>query len=204
MSQERAREAAAALEDAREDLVTAGMLVFAEVGVEDATTDRVCHRAGRSPGEFARLFADRDAVLAEVMDRAVRAFLAAVVGDGGDIVRSCEVFVECLSAGGVYPAASGGAPHLHAVLAACARSERFRGRYVVLLEECRGALEGLLRTAQAQGRVRADTDPAALARLLLAGTMGLQMMVETGSGVDVRSLVAAAARLFQGPPGDNA
>jgi AcrR family transcriptional regulator len=188
-----------ALEAAREDLLTAGMLVFAEVGVDAATADQVCHRAGRSPGEFARLFPDRDAFLGAVMQRAVRTFRAAVLGDGEDITRSCEVFVECLSAGGVYPAASGGAPHLHAVLAACARSEGFRGRYVSLLEESREALEGLLRTAQAQGRVRADQDPAALARLLLSGVLGLQMMVETGAVADVRAVVHAAAALFRAP-----
>lgn len=93
-----------------ERILDAGRAVLLERGYEGASTNRVAEAAGISPGSLYQYFPDKDAVLAEVLDRYVdgleariaRAFLGTLDAPGApDSVR--DTIVALLDAFGEHP-----------------------------------------------------------------------------------------------------
>ncbi len=76
-----------------ERILDAGRVVLLERGYEGASTNRVAEAAGISPGSLYQYFPDKDAVLAEVLDRYV---------DGLE-TRIARAFLDTLDAPGAPP-----------------------------------------------------------------------------------------------------
>lgn len=196
----------------REALVDAALAEFAEHGLDGPSLDAICARAGFTRGAFYVHFADREALLAAVMERVIGAWLAILVataepGQGFEatIDRFADAFAGLLR-GEAEPALTASAQHFHLVLEACNRSPVVRERFTAMLGAGTAAIAAIAREGQAAGTVRPDLDAEASAPLLTALVLGLLAMVEAGVPIDPRTLAAAVRAVAlvpsPGPPAD--
>lgn len=190
------RSRAAAKEASRAALITAAIELFALKGL-DVSLDEVCARAGYTRGAFYVHFKDRDDLIGAVMEKVGRGSLAELLGAGeaedlGTIVRR---FAEGLERG-THPISKGGGVRPYQLLDACARSPAIRERYVALVAESRGRLAEVLKSHQEGGAVRGDVDPRAVATLLEAMVIGLEIMHDVEAPVDLNASAATLLMLL--------
>jgi hypothetical protein len=116
-----------------------------------------------------------------------------------DLEGSIAAFAQAV-AGGTFAAL--GAVPLHQFLAACARSEVLRDRYVQLIEKTRERLAASVRAAQRAGRIRRDVDAMRAAGLLVAIGLGVGTLTELGVAFEpmqhARALTKMLARVEPG------
>lgn len=171
-----AREATKA--ETREALLRAGAEIFSKQGLDAPSLDAICARAGFTRGAFYVHFADREELIAAVMERATESFLEAILAAQGaalDLAGIIAAFAAAVG-GGTFTAL--GAVPLHQFLAACARSTRLRKRYVQLIEQTRERLAESVRAGQRAGKVRGDVDAFLAAGLLVAVGLGVGTILE--------------------------
>jgi AcrR family transcriptional regulator len=208
-SRERASARERAKAETRAALVEAALAEFAARGLDAPSLDAICARAGFTRGAFYVHFRDRDELVSAVVDRALGAFLDAIIatGDGArDLERTVRRYADAI--GGILnlrrrsdsplPA---GIP-LHRILEACERSPALRERFVALLTE---AGERVARTAEAGQRgnsVRSDVPAERIGALLVPLALGFVAAVELGAPVDpVAAREALLALLAPGRAG---
>jgi TetR/AcrR family transcriptional repressor of nem operon len=183
----------------REALLDAATALIAEQGPDGPSLDAICERAGYTRGAFYVHFADREALVAAVMERAGAGLLGALLPEGADLAEVVGRFVGAVL-GGSYPLASPGGIKPHQLYAACARSEPLRRWYQGAVEESARRLAGALARSQQQGRLRLDLDPEATAGLLMAVVIGAQTMLELGLPVDVGQGAQVLLGMLAVPP----
>lgn len=178
----------------REALLKAGASLFAAKGLDGPSLDAICERAGYTRGAFYVHFKDRDDFLVAVMEREGAPLLDAVFGAPGaepvSLGTVMERFVGAV-ASGAYPLTRRGGPKPHQLLDACMRSKRLRARYLGLLAETTSRLAASVARGQAEGELRGDVDPQALASTLLAAVIGAHTMLELGAPVDLPGAAGA-------------
>lgn len=182
--------------ETREALIAAGLELFGAHGLDAPSLDAICAHAGKTRGAFYVHFADRDAFLEAVMERAGQDYLAGVVGSDDeplDLRAIVRRFVASI-ASGAYPLTRPKGPRPHQLLDACARSPAVRARYVALIEQTIGRV----RAALAATPARAELDPDVAARVLLAAVIGAQTMLELGVRLDVPRAARELVRLITG------
>lgn len=199
-----ARERAKA--ETRAALVEAALAEFAARGLDAPSLDAICARAGFTRGAFYVHFRDRDELVTAVVDRALGAFLDAIIatGDGArDLEHTVRRYADAV--GGIQklrrrtdsplPA---GIP-LHRILEACERSPALRARFVALLTE---AGQRVARTAAAGQRgdtVRADVPADRIGAILVPLALGFVAAVELGAPVDPAAARDALLALLAPP-----
>jgi len=170
--------------ETRRALIQAALAEFAEKGLDAPSLDAICARAGFTRGAFYVHFKNRDDLLAAAMEFALGALVDAVLTADDDLGAAVERYVELAARGQAdlgerpTPPAPGGDFLLHQVLAACQRHEPSRARLVAILEEAVRRVGRSARRAQAEGRVRRDADPEALARLLILLALGVRVAAD--------------------------
>jgi AcrR family transcriptional regulator len=167
-------------QETREALIQAGMELFSEKGLDVPSLDALCARAGYTRGAFYVHFKDREDFIVAVMETATSRFLEGILAAQGqdlDLEGSITAFAQAV-AGGTFAAL--GAVPLYQFLAACARSDALRGRYVRLIEATRERLAVSVRAAQRAGRIRRDVDAMRAAGLLVAIGLGVGTLTELG------------------------
>jgi TetR/AcrR family transcriptional repressor of nem operon len=185
-------------QETREALIRAGMALFAEQGLDAPSLDAICARAGFTRGAFYVHFEDREAFIVAVMESATASFLDAVLSARGeelDLRRIVGAFVEAVRGGG---APLFGDVPMHQFLAACARSDALRARYVELIEEAVARVAAAVRAGQEAERVRRDVPADALAGLLVTIALGAFMLREVGAPIDVPRYGGAVLKLTRG------
>jgi AcrR family transcriptional regulator len=195
-------------QETREALLRAAMAEFAEHGLDGPSLDAICARAGFTRGAFYVHFRDREDLVAAVMERVLGAFLDAVVARGAgerSLAATVERFAAAVSGqraararGRVAasdPADAWGAPGVpfHQVLAACARSDELRRRFVSILEEASGRVAQAAESEGLEG-------PSELAALLVLTALGVRAALDLDWNVDVVAVRDAALRLLR--PGE--
>jgi TetR/AcrR family transcriptional repressor of nem operon len=193
----------------RAALIEAAMAEFASHGLVAPSLDAICARAGFTRGAFYVHFRDREDLVAAVMERALGAFLDAIIATGEqahDLERTVRRFEDSV---GVIAqlraarprgrrAAPSGVP-FHRILEACERSPEIRARFVALLGE---AAERVAKTAgagQSAGVVRSDVSPAALGAVLVALALGFVAAIEVGAPFDTAAARRAVLALIATP-----
>jgi TetR/AcrR family transcriptional regulator, transcriptional repressor for nem operon len=189
------RQAASARDRAKAEtraaLVEAALAEFAARGLDAPSLDAICARAGFTRGAFYVHFRDRDELVTAVVDRALGAFLDAIIatGDGArDLERTLRRYADAVD--GIMklrrrtdsPLPTG--IPLHRMLEACERSPALRARFVALLTE---AGQRVARTAAAGQRgdaVRADVPAERIGAILVPLALGFVAAVELGAPVD--------------------
>jgi AcrR family transcriptional regulator len=176
----------------REALIAAGIAAVTSEGL-DASLDGICARAGYTRGAFYVHFRDRDDLLVALMDRVGELFLRALFA-GGSLPATVERFVAAI-ASGEYPLTPAGSVRPHQLLAACARSEAVRARYVGLIATSLEQLLAMVRQGQT-GPLRDDVAADEVATLLMAIVIGAQTMMELRVPLEPPRLARAVLALL--------
>lgn len=185
-------------QETRDALIRAGAELFAKQGLDAPSLDALCAHAGFTRGAFYVHFKDREELIAAVMESATASFLEAIMAVRGaelDLFGICAAFTAAVS-GGTFDAL--GAVPLHQFLAACARSEKLRRRYVKLIEATRERLAESVRAAQRAGRARGDVDAFHTAGLLVAIGLGVGTILELKVPFDAKAHGRALDALLAG------
>lgn len=190
-------------QETRDALVEAGLLEFAERGLDAPSLDAICARAGFTRGAFYVHFRDREDFLESVMEKVFVTFLDAVIatGDGArDLETTVERFIAAIAA-----VSGGSGPFgilkidVHRVLDACARSPLLRRRFVALLAGSADRVAAAVERGQRAGSVRADVDPEMMGQLLALLAFGALTAVNTGVAIDFDKARATVIRLLAAP-----
>lgn len=195
--------------ETREALIAAGIEAFAEQGLDAPSLDAICARAGRTRGAFYVHFRDREDLVVQVMDRVIRAFVDAAIGDASaergliptvhrfvGIVRALEQAIEQTGLPPAQAAAGFRTLTLQRALEACSRSDAVRARFVSVLEDAIERVAGEVTTEQRSGHVRTDVPPRDLATLLVAIAVGAGLALETGLRFDLQGASSALLALL--------
>jgi TetR/AcrR family transcriptional repressor of nem operon len=184
-------------QETREALIRAALALIPRRGL-DVSLDDICDEAGFTRGAFYVHFADRDELLAVVMERVGHRVLDALMGAAGDadeLAPLIERFVGAL-ASGAYPLTRAGGVRPYQLLDACARSPAIRAQYVALVREAIARLAAGLRTGQRRRAVRKDLQADSLAALLVAAVIGVHTMVDLELPLDLGSAGASIVKLL--------
>ncbi len=190
------RSRAAAKAETREALLRAALAAFAEDGFDAPSLDAICARAGLTRGAFYVHFADRDALVVAVVERAVERFLDAIVsteGTASDLRASIERFVAAVelvpgTRGATAPLLGGELLPPHRILDAARRSPAIRRRLIGIAREATSRLAQAATSARRAGLLRPDIDPQALAALLVTAAVGVLVATEIGLPLEFRVL----------------
>ena len=190
-----------AKQETREALLRAALTLIPERGL-DVSLDDICDRAGFTRGAFYVHFADRDALLAAVMERVGRSVLDALIGatgEEGDLGQIVGRFLLGLSSG-AYPLTKAGGVRPYQLLDACARSPAVREQYVSLVRESVARLGATLKAGQEKGTVRDDVRPADLGMLLVTIAIGVHTLLDLDVNLDLGRAAGSLMGLWK-PPG---
>jgi AcrR family transcriptional regulator len=194
----------AAKRETREALITAAREELAEHGLETASLDAICARAGFTRGAFYVHFKDRDDLIVAVVDRILTTFFDRVIAGGGepeDLDRTVAQYVAMVA--GQAPEVGGrGRWHFHHTLAACARSPVLRERYAALERQAMDRVTAAAKAGQRAGAVRDDVPAGALGEILVILTLGIGVMVDLGIPFDLQGGARALRRLVREPGGE--
>ena len=190
-------------EATREALVLAATAEMARFGLDNASLDDICERAGFTRGAFYVHFKDRDDLVAAVVDRVISHNQRAILDDGGDgggdLRDIIGRFVARVAAGD--PTAVGTASwRFRHTLAACARVPAVRARYLALQKEGIDRLTAAVRAGQRGGSVRDDVDAAQVASILSILSLGISAAMELQMPLDLLGGAIALERLLTRPP----
>jgi AcrR family transcriptional regulator len=186
-------------EATRDALVAAATRLFAERGFDAPSLDDICDRAGFTRGAFYVHFADRDALVTEVMHRVGRAFLDALLAvdaDGSDSLATIATRFVAAMASGAYPLTKKGGIRPYQLLQACARSKAIRKEYVALVEECIARLATATKKSQRDKRVRGDLPAEGVGLFLVSAVIGIQTLVDLEVPIDLPASAHFAMRLL--------
>lgn len=186
-----------AKQETREALIRAALALIPHRGL-DVSLDDICDKAGFTRGAFYVHFADRDELLAVVMERVGHRVLDALMGAGGgadNLAPLVQRFAAAL-ASGAYPLTRAGGVRPYQLLDACARSPAVRAQYVALVREAIARLAGGLRGGQRRRAVRRDLKADNLAMLLVAAVIGVHTLVDLDVDLDLASAGASIVKLL--------
>jgi AcrR family transcriptional regulator len=200
MGKVRPREASK--QETRDALISAATTELAEKGLETASLDAICARAGFTRGAFYVHFRDRDELVVAVVDRLLTRFFDAVIATNDspeDLERTVTQYVGMVASRA--PAVRGtGGWRYHHTLAACARSPALRDRYAALQQEAMARVTKAAHAGQRAGRVRKDVPARTLAEILVMLTMGINVMVDLEIPFDLEGGARALRALLRGRP----
>ena len=188
--------------ETREALIAAGAAEFAENGIDAPSLDAICARAGFSRGAFYVHFADRDELLAAVVERVLTNFRQVVAGADradNDFQQTMGRYVAAVIAGN--PAISGvGKWHFHNTLMACTRSKKIRQSYIALQQQSMNTTADAVRRGQKKGELRGDVNADAIGEILVILSLGIGVMKDVGMPFDLLAGSRALATLMAAEP----
>ncbi len=183
--------------ETREALVRAAAEEMAEKGIEHASLNAICDRAGFTRGAFYVHFRDRDELLAAVVEGVLGRFQDMVFTkeDAPDLGATIAQFVGPILSG--MPEAVGTREwKFHHTLAACAGSPRIRSKYNGVQYNALARLEAGAAEGQKKKKVRRDVEARTLAEILLVLTLGVSAATELGLEIDYAKGGAALGKLL--------
>jgi TetR/AcrR family transcriptional repressor of nem operon len=199
MSRKAATEANTATRDA---LVLAATAEMAQHGLDNASLDAICARAGFTRGAFYVHFRDRDELVAAVVERVIAHNQLALLGDEASApdLRTTILRFIARVVGGEPTAVGTPAWRFRHTLAACARVPAVRSRYLALQTRGIELVAGAVRAGQKAGTVRDDVAAPQLAEILVAISLGISAAVDLGLPLDLLAGGAALERLLATHP----
>lgn len=179
---------AASARKTRKALVDAATELFAEQGLTGPSLDAICARAGYTRGAFYVHFKTRDDLIVAVVEQVMGGFIDAIIATGeagadlATIVRTFGLAVQSEA----FPLPSAVQPHQ--IIEACMRSDKLREAYLDQIARARERLGETVRRGQERGALRADVDPDAVAQLLLASVLGVEVASELKAPFDASAV----------------
>lgn len=188
MSDEKTDARAAQAAATRAKLIEAATELFSEQGLTKPSLDAICERAGYTRGAFYVHFDNRDDLIGAVIEQVMGGFIEAIIAAGeagADLAMIVRTFTQAVETG-AFPFPS--SVRSHQVLEACARSDALRDKYVELLNRARTRLTDTVRRGQEAGNIRRDADPDAVAQLLVATVLGVEVASELSVPYDANGV----------------
>lgn len=193
--------------ETREALLRAALALFIEEGLDGASLDRICARAGYTRGAFYVHFADRDDLAMAVMERVLAAWTDVIVDTadeaGGDLERTIDRFVATFVGMVADPEADvflrQGTANIHLMLSAAQRDPAVGERLSALLDHESERLAAVVAAAQRAGAVRRDISARVGADLLITLVLGVLAMSPMGFPRDVMALRAGVVQALRPP-----
>lgn len=185
MSQGKSRSRAAAKEASRAALMIAAVSLIAKKGL-DVSLDEICAKAGYTRGAFYVHFEDRDALIAAVMKEVSAQWLETTLAGSadGDLAGLMGRVASNLKTG-AHPLSRKGGVRPFQLFDAAARSDTVRAQYHAILQTGAARLADVLAAGQTGGAVRADVSPRALAEVLQALVVGLEVLHDADAPLDI-------------------
>jgi AcrR family transcriptional regulator len=188
--------------ETRERLIEAATIEMAEKGIEGASLDMICARAGFTRGAFYVHFKDRDDLVVAVVERHLKSFFDRVIATNDaaeDLERTVAQYLSTVVA--MAPNALGGKGwRFHHTLAACARSPVLRERYTSLHNEAMARVTRAAEAGQRNGTIRHDIPAPRVAVILILLTMGIDAMFDAGIPFDLLGGAEALRTLLRAQP----
>jgi AcrR family transcriptional regulator len=189
-------------QETREALIAAAAVEMAEKGIEGASLDAICARAGFTRGAFYVHFKDRDDLVVAVVERHLKSFFDQVIAANDapeDLERTIGQYVSTVVA--MAPTLRNRREwRFHHTLAACARSPVLRERYASLQHEAMARVKRAAEAGQREGTIRRDVTPEAIAEILVVLTMGIDAMFDAGIKFDLLGGARALSMLLAARP----
>ena len=185
--------------ETRDALVRAGMMLFAEEGVDVPSLDSICARAGFTRGAFYVHFRNRDDFLAAVVDRVLTDFVDTVTArspGGRDLVDTVDRFLM-LAAHGKVPLVAHQRLLMHLLTGGVQRADKMRARFKVLTEVALARLASAAEAGRTEGAVKTEVAPDLVAIWLAAAALGLTTLLHLGIEVDFARVQKSARELLQ-------
>ncbi|HEY6461618.1 MAG TPA: TetR/AcrR family transcriptional regulator [Polyangiaceae bacterium] len=190
-------------QETREALVAAAGVEMAEKGIDGASLDAICARAGFTRGAFYVHFENREELVVAVVERHLKGFYDRVIAANDapeDLERTIAQYVAAIIASA--PTVRGRKNwRYHHTLAACARSAVLRERYASLQSDAMARVRQAAAAGQREGTVRDDVRAEAMAELLVLLTMGIDAAFDAGVPFDLAGGARALSTLLRAPEG---
>ncbi len=182
-------------ERTRAKLVDAAARLFGEHGLDGPSLDAICERAGYTRGAFYVHFGSRDELVGAVVEKTLTDFLDTVAPEEHepDLHTIVASFVGALVEGR-FPLSQ--RVRASQVLEACARSWELRVKFLSVIVTARQRIAEAVRRSQSGGALRDDARPEALADMLLAIVLGVQVAAELGAPYDARLVQTEIEKLL--------
>jgi TetR/AcrR family transcriptional repressor of nem operon len=185
--------------ETRDALIAAATLELAEKGLETASLDAICARAGYTRGAFYVHFRDRDDLVVAVVEKLLTAMFDTVIASSepaDDLQNTVARYVARVAEGA--PEVVGRHKwRYHHTLAACARSTVLRDRYASLQREAIARVATAARAGQRAGTVRRDVPAENLGEILVILTLGVGVMLDLEIPFDLGAGARGLARLLR-------
>jgi AcrR family transcriptional regulator len=189
-------------QETREALIAAAAVEMAEKGIDGASLDAICARAGFTRGAFYVHFKDRDELVVAVVERHLETFYDQVIAANDapdDLERTIAQYVSTVVA--MAPSLRNRKEwRFHHTLAACARSPVLRERYASLQHEAMARVKRAAEAGQREGNVRSDVTAESIAEILVVLTMGIDGMFDAGIKFDLLGGARALSALLSAQP----
>lgn len=189
-------------QETREALIAAAAVEMAEKGIDGASLDAICARAGFTRGAFYVHFKDREDLVVAVVERHLKSFFDQVIAANDapeDLERTIAQYVSTVVA--MAPSLRNRKEwRFHHTLAACARSPVLRERYGSLQHEAMARIRKAAEAGQREGTVRRDVPAEAMAEILVVLTMGIDAMFDAGIEFDLLGGARALSTLLGARP----
>jgi len=174
-------------ETRRQQILDAALRCFSRDGFHATTTADIVRESGVSQGTLYLYFATKDDIVVALADdrRQSEAFIDALAQREQDPVRGLLTLIDLYGQGLTDPrrvdmrrvGVQGWAEAL--------RNDRIRASTVEGLSIVSAAIARLVERGQRTGQIRADLDPASVARTLVATFQGLMLQLAWGDPVDL-------------------
>jgi AcrR family transcriptional regulator len=192
----------ASKQETREALIAAAVVEMAEKGIDGASLDAICARAGFTRGAFYVHFKDRDDLVVAVVERHLQSFFDQVIAGNDapeDLERTIAQYVSTVVA--MAPTLRNRKEwRFHHTLAACARSPVIRERYASLQYEAIARVKRAAEAGQREGTIRRDVTADAMAEILVVLTLGIDAMFDVGIKFDLLGGGHALSALLRARP----
>ncbi len=184
-------------ESRRQQILDAALICFSRDGFHATTTADIVHESGVSQGSLYLYFATKeDIVVALADDRHQReAFLNALAHSEPDPVHGLFLMIELYGKSLVDPRRIAGRRVGIQGWAEALRNERIRESVTSGLATVRAALVRLIERGQRAGEVRADVEPEAAARIMIATFQGL-ILQATWEAIDLSAVGRLMRRMI--------
>jgi TetR/AcrR family transcriptional repressor of nem operon len=187
----------------RDALVAAATAEMAEKGIDGASLDAICARAGFTRGAFYVHFRDRDELVIAVVERVLARTHADLQLRDADATPDVRTIIPRFAArireGN--PAAVGTpAWRFRHTLAACARIPALRERYVALQRSAVERVGAAVSAGQEAGTIRSDLEANAVAEILVMVSLGINAALDLELPFDLHAGAKALEQLIAPRP----
>jgi AcrR family transcriptional regulator len=185
-------------ESRRQQILDAALACFSRDGFHATTTADIVRESGVSQGTLYLYFATKDDIVVALADdrHQGEAFLNALAQSEPDPLHGLMLMIELYGKTLADPRRTEWRRVGIQGWAEALRNERIRDSVTSGLATVRAALVRLIERGQRAGEVRADVDPEAAARIMVATFQGLVLQASWGEAIDLTAVGRLMRRMI--------